>query len=213
MSVSSRVIAIDPSLTQSGWAIFEAGKKNVHSWGVIKSLPANKPLSMRLKDIQTKISQLFINLEINKLDYLVCEGPAPISLNPASSIKVEQVRGIFEAVGRERGVTVLGRLNPRTIQSELLGISGKQIPRKEVKKIARAVLIQIFPKFANSGIKLEQDAVDAILIGILAEARISHSLKAGVDPVLSFEVVRSARSLQNSRGRGLNWKELPLVRR
>ena len=53
-----RVIAIDPSLTQSGWAVFDVHRQNATAWGVISSMPASIPLVDRLNDLQSKISKL-----------------------------------------------------------------------------------------------------------------------------------------------------------
>ncbi len=205
-SLKPRLLAIDPSLTQSGWAAFKIDSSDVESWGVIPSLSTSNPLNVRLLDLQEKISCLMSDFEMGVDDFLVCEGPAPITLNPSSSIKVEQVRGIFETIARQRGVKVLSRLNPRTVQHELLGMRGKQLPRAEVKRIARAVLNNIFPRINKNHSNIEQDAVDAILIGVLAHGRILRSIKSGIDPVLSFEKNSISRnSGRRSSGRGLNW--------
>jgi Holliday junction resolvasome RuvABC endonuclease subunit len=205
MGMFSKILAVDPSLTQTGWALFEVGNTTVKSYGVIKGGSPKTPLTSRLANIQDCVSKLFMELSLNTNDYLVCEGPAPISLNPSSSIKVEQVRGIFETLGRVNGLNVLGRLNPRTVQSELLGVRGKQIPRKEVKILARSVVSKIFPDLFKEYNLIEQDIVDAMLIGILAQARISYALKSKQDPKISFEFVGLKNNFGRSGGRGLRW--------
>lgn len=198
-----RVIAIDPSLTQSGWAVFDVHRQNATAWGVISSMPASIPLVDRLNDLQSKISKLFSDMGLSSNDFLVCEGPAPISLNPSSSIKVEQVRGIFETLARCNGVKVLSRLNPRTVQNEILGLKGKQLPRQEVKQVARQVLLQLYADRKSEFMNLQQDVIDALLIGTLAQSRISQSLKLGIDPVVFFS--QSNISKGKKRGRGLSW--------
>jgi hypothetical protein len=133
----------------------------------------------------------------------VCEGPAPVSLNPSSSIKVEQVRSMFETLARAFNILVPGRLNPRTVQSELLSLRGKQLPRNEVKQIARTVVNQLF-KFEDKNIS--QDVIDAILIGVLARNKIIHSNKTGHTIFNLFEGGRG--STRNKNGRGLRWSSL-----
>jgi len=201
----SRLLGIDPSLTQSGWALFSLESDEPLEWGVLKPAEKTAPLSDRLLSLHRSVEDLFNQYKINSSDYLVCEGPAPVSLNPSSTIKVEQVRGIFEGIARTRGAIVPGRLNPRTLQSELLGLRGKQAPRDEVKRIARAVLAQMFSKRASMGIDIttiSQDAVDAILIGVLARSKIQYGLLSGAVLPSLFEGGGSRNS-----GRRLRWTE------
>ena len=213
MSICPKLLAIDPSLTQTGWALFELGKKEVLEWGVIGGGSSRISLEIRLVNIQTQVRNLLEQFGLTNCDYLICEGPAPITLNPSSSIKVEQVRGIFETLARDMGISVLGRVNPKTVQAELLGIRGKQLPRKEVKDLARLVIKRIYPKIYQST-HLEQDIIDAMLIGILAETRISNAIKAGQDPLRVFEIVgKSSYSSKRSGGRGLNWGNHMIGRR
>lgn len=211
MKNSIKLLAIDPSLTQSGWALFSLDSQSVLSYGVLAGMPASMPLTVRLEDLQKRIKEVFLRFNIGSSDYLICEGPAPISLNPASSIKVEQVRGIFETLGREKGVFVLNRVNPRTLQHELFGISGKQLPRAEVKAIARKTCCSYYPELFRESPKIEQDAVDAILIGTLAKARLLQHLKLGMSLDSLFEKQGSAR--RKSHGRGMRWSENALQRR
>lgn len=206
-----RLLGIDPSLTQSGWALFSLESEDPLEWGVLKPEEKTAPLSERLLSLHRSVEELFNHFKINHTDYLVCEGPAPVSLNPSSSIKVEQVRGIFEGIARTRGAIVPGRLNPRTLQSELLGLRGKQAPRDEVKRIARAVLAQMFSKRVSIGLDIatiSQDAVDAILIGVLARSKIQYGLLSGAILSSLFEGGGSRNS-----GRRLRWTEKNLKMR
>ncbi|HMO18382.1 MAG TPA: hypothetical protein PKA63_08625 [Oligoflexia bacterium] len=210
---SAHILAVDPSLTQSGWALFSLKEQRPIAWGLIKGESTSIPLGERLLVLHKKVQELFLTCSLSKGDYVVCEGPAPVSLNPSSSIKVEQVRGIFEGIARSNGVEVPGRLNPRTIQSELLGLKGRQIPRDEVKRIARTVVNQLFPVCPVKGSiegqardfsKISQDAIDAILVGVLARAKVSHALTSGVPLSLMFEGGGSASPAGRS-GRRMRW--------
>lgn len=175
---SVKLIAIDPSLSCSGWAVFNSNSHELLNVGIIKPPGPELSLAKRLDFLQLEVSKLFSSLKLKPNDILVCEGAAPLVKNPLSSQKVEQVRGIFEAVARVFGLNVPGRINPRTVQTELLGLKGKQIPRNEVKlsavQVVKSILgnrYQILSEEFNS--KLPQDIVDAFLIGQIALSRIT----------------------------------------
>ena len=198
-----KLIAIDPSLTQSGWSLFCLEKEVPMAYGVIRPDPEQGHLGTRLLSLQNQIKKLFCDQLLNLGDILVCEGPAPITLNPSSSIKVEQVRGIFEAIGRDMGLQVPGRINPRTVQSELLGLKGKQRKREEVKEVARKVvksLIGICPDKEN----MEQDVVDSILIGLISISRVRRANISGMELVEIFSE-KGLSSGSRGKGRGLRW--------
>jgi len=198
-----KLIAIDPSLTQSGWSLFSLEKESPLAYGVIRPEPEKGFLGTRLLSLQNQIKLLFLEQELNSGDILVCEGPAPITLNPSSSIKVEQVRGIFEAIGRDMGLHVPGRVNPRTVQTELLGFQGKQRKREEVKEVARRVvksLIGVCPDKEN----MEQDVVDSILIGLISLSRVKRAQISGMDLVEIFSE-KGMSAGRNGGGRGLRW--------
>jgi Holliday junction resolvasome RuvABC endonuclease subunit len=194
------VLAVDPSLRQSGWAVFEIDQEAPLEWGVVSPEISKAPLSERLDSIHHKIELLFSRLGLSAGDYLVCEGPAPVSLNPSSAIKVEQVRSMFESIARSARLVVPGRLNPRTVQTELFGLRGRQLPRKEVKKIAEQLVSQMFSLEDHPVI---QDAIDAILIGVLARSKIIHAGKTGTAVGSLFEGGRGNAALRS--GRGLRW--------
>lgn len=134
---------------------------------------------------------LLERLQLGQGDYLICEGPAPLVKNPQSAIKVEGVRGIFETLARGFGVSVPGRVSPRTVQSELMGLRGKQLKRELVKESARTTVARLFgdlravkmiaPDGASPGDKSRaaQDIVDALLIGAYAVKRISFMQLSG----------------------------------
>ena len=198
-----KLIAIDPSLTQSGWSLFSVEKEVPLAYGVIRPEPEKGHLGTRLLSLQTQIKKLFLEQSLKSGDILVCEGPAPITLNPSSSIKVEQVRGIFETLARDMGLLVPGRVNPRTVQTELLGLHGKQRKREEVKEVARRVvksLIGICPDKES----MEQDIVDSILIGVISISRVKRANMSGMELVEIFSE-RGMSSSRNGQGRGLRW--------
>jgi Holliday junction resolvasome RuvABC endonuclease subunit len=194
------LFAVDPGLRQTGWALFSISDEHPLEWGVISPENPKDPLSVRLHSIQSKIVKLFEGLGLSDGDFLVCEGPAPVSLNPSSSIKVEQVRSMFETLARSACMNVPGRLNPRTVQTDLLGLRGKQLPRKEVKNIAMSLVCQLFD-FGST--KVPQDAVDAILVGVLARSKIIHAERTGSTAGIFFE---GGKGRSHSRsGRGMRW--------
>lgn len=201
--INTKLIAVDPSLTQSGWSVFSLDSEKPLAFGVIRPKPEKGYLGDRLLSLQLQIKQLFQEQLLSSGDILICEGPAPITLNPSSSIKVEQVRGIFEAIGRDFGLHVPGRVNPRTVQTELLGFQGKQRKREEVKQVARSVvksLIGVCPDQEN----MEQDVVDSILIGLLSVSRVRRARQGGMELVEIFSE-RGGTTGGRGQGRGLRW--------
>ncbi len=197
------LIAIDPSLSQSGWCLFSMDSEIPKAYGIIKPKPEKGFLGDRLLSLQSQIEELFRSLPLSKGDILICEGPAPITLNPSSSIKVEQVRGIFEAIGRGMHLHVPGRVNPRTVQTELLGLHGKQRKREEVKEVARKVVKSIIG-ICPDQVSMEQDVVDSILIGLISISRVKRAQVSGMSLVEMFSEKGNSLS-RGSQGRGMRW--------
>ena len=176
-------MAVDPSLTCSGWALLSIPEGEILAVGKIKAAPPSVPMATRLERLQGAVKKVLSNLSLGELDVLVCEAPTSMK-DPHNAIKVEQVRGIFESTGRSRGVTVPGRVNPRSVQYEVMGLKGKQVVRLEVKAAAvRTVQYLYAPALQRLGIeaseavlKKHQDIVDAMLIGRFAVLRIQGAL-------------------------------------
>ena len=184
---TSRILAIDPGLTSSGWALFDSTSGKPMGVGRIQSLSAKHPLSERLQDLQEKIRTLFDKLRVVEGDVLICEAPTTMK-DPSAATKIEQVRGIFETLARERSVRVPGRINPRSVHHEVLGIKGKQLARPIIKDMAVTAAQHIYGEslqalgFDTSRTLLAryQDIVDAVLLGGLAVERVRTAKLAGV---------------------------------
>jgi len=195
-----RLFAVDPSLTCSGWALFSIQSEKPMAVGKIKSLSPKFPLSTRLLDLQTKISSIYSSLHLKESDVLICESQTTMR-DPGAAFKVEQVRGIFESLARERSVIVPGRINPRSVQYEVMGLRGKQLPRTKIKEIAVSVVQNIYGESLRSmGIESEtlalrrhQDIIDAILVGSLGLSRIKSSQRMDA-PLESFFEERGSRT-------------------
>lgn len=194
------LLAVDPSLTASGWALFSVESGELKEYGVMSPPPPSVPLATRLRSLQSDIQALFMRLEFGERDVLVCEGPAPLVLNPESAMRVEQVRSIFEATARALGMEVPGRINPRTVQSEILGMRGKQLARKLVKESAKVTFHRIFGE--HPGIR--QDAIDAALVGLVALSRVQLAT-AGSIPLVDVFGPKFAESLPSRRSRYAGW--------
>jgi len=200
---SKRLLAVDPSLTCTGWAVFDIDSQRPTEFSIIRPPGPTSHLSDRYDWLQEEVVKVYSSLGLGRGDFIVCEGPAPLVKNPESSLRVERVRSIFEAVGRMHGVKVLTRLNPRTVQSEVLGLKGKQIPRAEVKELARSTALQVFPEIGKiTEKKLSQDIVDALLVGMLAVSKIQIHLKTGVDLELLFQSKNFGRNNRSWRVHG-----------
>jgi Holliday junction resolvasome RuvABC endonuclease subunit len=215
----SSLFAVDPSLTSSGWALFSVQRNAPIAAGIISPPGTELSLAKRLETLQQEIRETLCIVKLGQSDLLVCEGPAHLVLNPNSALKVERVRSTFETVARELGVCVPGRLNPRTVQSELLGFRGRQVPREQVKKSAREVALRLFAKDLKEmpviGAKIDkqvpQDIIDALLVGSLACSRIKHGLRSQLTPEEVF--LPKARSRNNhSNGTRVRWSEKDLNR-
>ena len=216
---TSKLIAIDPSLTSSGWVVFDLNSERPLATGCIKAGPPSIPLASRLKEFQGEVEVMFSEQSLNLGDYLISEGPAPLVKNPDSATKVEQVRGIFETIARSSGLRVPGRINPRSIQSELLGLRGAQKNRDFVKDSARKVVSSLMgSKLAElEGVAFEQvsqDIVDAALIGVYAISRVKRAQASGftVEELLQPKKP-SARGSSARRGSGNRWSESDFKKR
>jgi Holliday junction resolvasome RuvABC endonuclease subunit len=180
MTIYSRLLAIDPSLTCSGWALFDSEKGELLSVGKVKAPPPSTgSLAERLAILQQKVTMLFAELDFGRELVLVCESATTMK-DPRAVFVVEQVRGIFEVLARARGACIPGRVHPRSVQYEVIGLRGPQEQRDIVKRSARMVAVTIYSAaFRDFGFNLDddklkshQDIVDAVLIGHLAVARL-----------------------------------------
>ena len=189
-----KLLAIDPSLTCTGWALFDLEIGQLLGVGNIKSISSSFPLSQRLVDFQKRVKEVFDSVSIKSGDYLVCEA-ATTMVDPRATIILEQIRGMFETLAREREVIVPGRINPRSVQFEILGMRGVQISRVKVKDVAvhgaeclyGDALKQLGFDTRLSNLKKNQDIVDALLVGRLALTRIQSALQANMPVENIFE--------------------------
>jgi Holliday junction resolvasome RuvABC endonuclease subunit len=196
-------MAVDPSLTCSGWALFSIQEGSLIAVGKIKSDPPKVALSLRMQRLQERVGSVLEKIGLGARDILVCEAPTTMK-DPHNAIKVEQVRGLFESGARGRGATVPGRVNPRSVQYEVMGLKGKQVARAEVKQAAVRTALYLFaPRLQQLGLmpdeaelKRHQDIIDALLIGRLALIKVKSAREAGVTVESSFDTqaVQSRRS-------------------
>lgn len=175
-----RLLAIDPSLSSSGWALFEIASEKLIAVGTLKSKYEKNKFFQRISKLQFEIGALLDNLELNSNDLLVVETATTIK-DPDATLKVEQVRAIFEALARLKGMCVPGRVNPRSVHYEILGLKGKQLSRDMIKSAAFSVATKIFSQdlsrlnISEDMLIKEQDIVDAMLIGSLCLVRINQA--------------------------------------
>ncbi|MBX7139052.1 MAG: hypothetical protein K1X83_13845 [Oligoflexia bacterium] len=195
-----RLLSVDPSLTCSGWALFALESELLLGVGKVRSLPASSPMARRLEDLQGKISLLLEQLELTDNDVLVCEAQTTMR-DPRAAFKVEQVRGMFETLARNRGAAVPGRLNPRSVQFEVIGLHGKQLSREVVKLSAAATVAKLYlDRLTQLGLVQKanelcrhQDIVDAVLVGHLGISRL-RSARLSSTPIEELFAERKAKS-------------------
>lgn len=189
-----RLLSIDPSLTCSGWALFSLDSGGIQAVGKVRSLGASYPLATRLLDLQNKIVKIYDRLEIDADDVLVCESPTAM-IDPNAALKMEQVRCIFEVIARQRSVSVPGRINPRSVHYEVMGLRGKQLARNIIKETAITIVKEFYGAQLNSlgfeadesSLAKNQDIVDAILVGRLGVINVQHAAAAGISVEEIFE--------------------------
>ena len=195
-----RLLAIDPSLTCSGWALFSLSSSKVCAVGKIKGEPPGQPLSIRLRILHEKVDELFDVLKLRADDLLTCES-ATTMRDPHAALKVEQVRSIFESNARSRGVCVPGRVNPRSVHFEVMGLRGPQVARDLIKEAARRVARHLFSEdltqlgfpIHDKELKRHQDIVDALLVGRLALSRIRSAEASSMLVEEAFEQTATLR--------------------
>ena len=201
MTVYRNLLAVDPSLTCSGWVLLCVETGGVLSVGKIKGQSASFPMAERLRVLQRNIETLFSDLGLGSVDVLVCEAPTTVK-DPHNALKVEQVRSMFESLARARAVAVPGRVNPRSVHYEIMGLRGKQMPRGEVKATARKTVAYLYGEElariglagSESELQKHQDIVDALLIGRLALTRIRSALEGSLSIESLFQTTERARS-------------------
>ena len=204
---TSRLVAVDPSLVCSGWALFGIERGTLLGVGKIRSLGTRLAMAARLRDLQDKIAALFDSLNISTNDVLICEAQTTMR-DPKAAMKVEQVRGLFEVVARSRGAAVPGRINPRTVQFEAMGLRGAQLARPIVKATAVETVRRTFAKelcaigFGDQLTMLHrhQDIVDALLVGRVAVSRLQQAQAGSVPLEALFDSELVARRKASWRG-------------
>lgn len=180
------LIAVDPSLTCSGWALFRLPSGTLLGVGKVKGPKPGPSMGIRLRDLQTSISRLLDDLTLKENDVLICEAPTTVR-DPRAAFLVEQVRCMFETLARERGLSVPGRINPRSVHVELLGLKGRQLSRDIVKAMSVRTVHQLHREdlerlgfgCALDHLEKNQDIVDALLIGRLGISRIDSAFRGG----------------------------------
>ncbi len=214
--VPQLLLAVDPSLRVSGWVLFSLADGNPIRAGIITPPGTEMLLARRYDVLQQLIHELFVELNLGEGDCLVCEGPAPLVLDPENAAKVERVRGIFEALARARGVVVPGRINPRTVQTDLLGMRGKQLARKEVKAWAKEVAGRLYGETLGmlAADSFGQDIIDAALLGTVAVTRVQLATKSGISWYEAFSPRAKGRNgtsaTRTSRKSQVRWSEREL---
>lgn len=190
----ARLMSVDPSLTCTGWALFSLHRQRLLGVGKLKALPPRVGMAERFRDLQRRLAECLDELNLGSHDFLVCEAPTTMR-DPRAALLVEQVRALIEALARARGVNVPGRVNPRTVQQEVIGLRGKQLRRDVVKRSALQVVKTLYQKeleglgfpTETEELRRHQDIVDAILIGNVAIARVHTAIQTGITPAELFE--------------------------
>ncbi len=193
------LVAVDPSLTCSGWACFCLETSRLYAVGEIKAHGPEFSMGYRLKNFQEEIHQLYEKLQLDENDIVVCEAPTTMR-DPRAALLVEQVRCIFECLGRSRGAFVPGRINPRTVHKVLLGYKGMRQQTREIVKaqalaVAKVLYAEALATFGlHEKLAKHQDIADAILIGNLALSWVGQSKATKTNLEVYFEPSKRSAS-------------------
>jgi len=156
MKTTPRLLAVDPSLSATGIALFEG--KDLNSVYLIKTNKENKD---RFFEIAWRFTEA---LEKFKPNTLAIETQY-ISVRSSSVIKVIEVKGLLE--GLFYSYCLKYSINPVVLQihpntaKQAVGVK-KMYKRKESKIRVKAAVCHIYPQLE----KQTQDVMDAIAIGI-----------------------------------------------
>ncbi|NMC63416.1 MAG: hypothetical protein GYA55_09655, partial [SAR324 cluster bacterium] len=99
---------------------------------------------------------------------------------------------------------VPGRINPRSVQREVMGLKGKQLLRERVKETALLVVHALYEKELKAldfpsdkeSLSKHQDIIDAILVGRLALIRVKSAIQAGMPPQRLFDEKLTGRRIR-----------------
>lgn len=185
--VGIKLLAVDPSLTCSGWALFNADSGGLLGVGSISTLGPEHPMPRRLSRLQQNILEMFKQARLGAGDILICEDATSMK-DPQAVAKLERVRGIFETLARSLKVDVPGRIHPRTVQYELLGLRGKQVERETVKQAARSVALHLYGEplrkinfeTTEAQFRKAQDIIDALLVGSVSLTRLQEAKRLNI---------------------------------
>jgi len=152
--VSTRVLGVDPGVSETGWAVLEGGPGSetaLIASGVIRTSPATE-LPARLLDINARVSDLIA--EFRPDDFAIEE---MFFIKIANTIRATlQARGVILLAAAEHN-TPVHEYNPRIVKAALTG-SGSA-PKAQIQKMVQSAL-RLKKKLAPD------DVADAAAIGV-----------------------------------------------
>jgi len=147
-----RLIGIDPGLRQTGWGVISvSGNRLSHvSDGIVESNP-NLTLAQRLKQIHGGLQGVM--REYNPDEAAVEE--TFVNMNPTSTLKLGQARGIALLVPAEFGLPV-GEYPPNLVKKTVVGSGHAE--KQQIQMMVRMLL--------PGCIVATSDAADALAVAI-----------------------------------------------
>ena len=174
-----KIIAIDPSLINTGIAIMNTGKLQ-HCYNIKTKKPKGNGLDNRLQLIAEAFHKI---LSITTPEVLVIESQY-LGRNVQSMSKVIEVKGILKGVfvlyclQNKLSTCQMIDINPRTAK-QAIGVF-KHLKRVESKLAVRDAVCRMFPSFN----KFDENIIDAIAIGVAGEFQLNlKNLYKKVDKV------------------------------
>ena len=164
-----RIIAIDPSLRSSGYAVLEKSGTKVRAvdYGVIRNAPKLLP-SGCLVAIRDRIAEVIAK---HSPECAVLEGVIFVQSH-RTAITLGAARGAALVAAAERGLPIY-EYAPRRVKQSVVGQGGAQ--KQQVAFMVRVLLGLTETPVA--------DAADAMAIG-LTHFQVAASVKAGVTPLV-----------------------------
>ncbi len=154
-----KVLALDQSLQTTGWAVFNNGKLVKFSHFTI---PANKPIEIRLHEIWYQLDELLNEYEFSKLYFEDIQ----MQRNNAMTFKklaYVQATILLWCYNQNIKCEILSASHWRSIIKDRYKVSFGRA-RAEQKKVALELVLD---KFADAA---TEDEADAILLGVAALA-------------------------------------------
>ena len=152
--MNNYILAIDPSLTQTGIALLDKKGKIIFK-GIFKTKPKDKD------ERYFQIMEYIISLVIKYEPRVLAIETQFYSFNVGGALKLSKLRGMI--IGSYKTVIQEGKvieISPMTAKSAF-GVKNKHFEKGKSKEAVRKAVLKMYPKLKDA----EEDIIDAVSIG------------------------------------------------